>query len=255
MRIFKRDKIFAWRRRYKRSNVYTILKKFTFVFSLKLIMSAFWIDASSQYSNKIVLTDLFKGINYGIYVSQSGKRVSVEARDTIPSKEKSLKRTRRLAVNLEKRLSLVSTIKTHLPLTEHGIINLKKYPVEALEFCISKIQWALQREDPYISLLFLCEKHCRENNLPVERAMYHKEKNLKGIKPDDQIFYQKELFVRKEVEKPVLTKQSIAWQPIPLPSEEELERTRQEVLAIDSTNIFMQLVQAGFSSNTRKQIV
>lgn len=252
LKIFDKAGIISWRYRYKRTSIYTIHKKLIFCVPLTLIMSAMWIDSSRAHKEDDVTLSLLKEFNNGVNgKSQNSIRSHFTTYETIPPEKIKKIGRRRLPVSIEQRLVCIKVINQHLPLTEHGIINLKKYPVEALRSAISKINWALPRENPYISLLAVCEKYCRDKGLFVERLMYDRERYEKGISKQDQEFYKKDLFVRPGL----APKKRPAQTQLPPVVQEDREDTVKKIMAMDTTNIFLGILQKGFSGNNRNKIV
>lgn len=95
--------------------------------------------------------------------------------------------------------TIIGLVEKSLPLTEHGKLKLRQYPSSALQTAKKDINIALKRENPFIHLLWICEQHCKENGLYVERSRYNQQCYKKGINTQDNNFYNKDAFEQSKM--------------------------------------------------------
>lgn len=80
----------------------------------------------------------------------------------------------------------INDISKAIPLTSHGRAKLFAYPAAALRFVFFKVESCYGKEDPFIYMISILERYCRENSYHVERSRYKKKcRELGANKTDD----------------------------------------------------------------------
>lgn len=259
--------ILQWKQRFNSSSIYYINPRvfirdyydklrqslhsfFKYFISIRELLSRSHVQEHSEHLSKI------KGINSMEYIDTMEVRAGEndpfgDRATTISEKKRILDRT--------ERNTYLDHIEKDIPLTIHGKIKLLQYPSPCLKHATSIMKIALNKYDPFIYLLSVCENFCKENNLEVNFALYRIEKASLGISSTDNDFIDmkrfNELKIARERGRVVSTARPPQQQckkeyHLPAPqarvlSEEEFVKRDKELLAIEPTNIFQKILLNG----------
>lgn len=96
------------------------------------------------------------------------------------------KRHRKYLRHEKLREQAINDISKAMPLTSHGRAKLFAYPAAALRFVFFKVESCYGKEDPFIYMISILERYCRENSYHIERPRYKKKcRELGANKTDD----------------------------------------------------------------------
>lgn len=169
-----------------------------------------------------------------------------------------IKTRTRNKMTLKLRLEALANLQKIFPLTTHGIINVKKYPAQAITYATRFVPQCITKLDPFAYFLAICERYCKENRLDIDRHRYEQERFALGILDTDSTFLNttrleemlreqqeseargqtylaskssKNCLKREERKSLSLYGARARYIPEELPSEEDIIQTRREVVA------------------------
>lgn len=97
-----------------------------------------------------------------------------------------LEKQRRYHLTQDKlRENAISDIDKALPLTQHGRAKLFSYSVPALRFGLFKVEKCYDKLDPFLYLIGILERYCKENSQYVDRSRYKSICKTFGISRSD----------------------------------------------------------------------
>lgn len=228
-------------------------------FNLSLILSSY--GCSPKFDQLIKnFNVLFKMVIGSVIVRRSYKNKNALPPIPTPAiqqKKNNIGTRRGVIMSISSRLEVIRQIQKKLPLTEHGSLNLEKYPVTALQEAMSKLRVALQKRDPYIYLLSICESHCKINELPIDRVVNDREKMKRGIPHYDKHFVDLTQKPVKQIQSKPCGIEHSARLPLFVPEreidEQQITKWQQEVTTMQAPNDFFAILQQGFRQKFETQ--